>query len=265
MELFRAPEDSSSARRLPTFLVIGAQRAGTTSLYNYLTAHPGIAAAATKEVHFFDVHYSKGPAWYEAQFPSRGEAQITGEASPYYLFHPLAAARAAAFLPDAKLIVLLRNPVDRALSHHQHETRRGKETLPLAQALALEESRLRGEAERIATEPGYRSTAHQWHSYRARGCYMDQIENWLRSFRSEQLLVLLSEQFYADPSTALRQVTEFIGAEPLAARSAGDFEQFNKAEYGEMPPEVREELVRFYRPHNCRLAEFLGHDPGWDP
>jgi hypothetical protein len=188
-------------------LIIGAQRAGTTSLYNYLTAHPEIAPAATKEVHFFDVHYSKGPAWYEAQFAGRAESQITGEASPYYLFHPLAAVRAAALLPEAKLIVLLRNPVDRALSQHQHETRRGKETLSLEQALAVEDSRLAGEAERIVREPGYRSTAHQWYSYRARGCYMDQIENWLRCFRREQLLILLSEQFYADPSTELRRVT----------------------------------------------------------
>ena len=192
------------SRLKPSFIIIGAQRAGTTSLYSYLTEHPLIAPAAMKEVHYFDVHFAKGDDWYWQQFSAPGkESEITGEASPYYIFHPLAPERIARLLPQVKLITLLRNPVDRALSHHQHETRRGKETLPFAEALAAEEDRLRGEADRIRRELGYRSTAHQWHSYRSRGCYMDQIEQWLPHFPREQFLFLLSERFYADPSAAL--------------------------------------------------------------
>jgi hypothetical protein len=256
-----------NSRLKPSFLIIGAQRAGTTSLYSYLTAHPQIAPAARKEVHFFDVHYPKGEQWYWEQFPTCDGGgfgpQITGEASPYYLFHPLAAERAAALLPDARLIVLLRNPIDRALSHHQHETRRGMETLSFADALSAEESRLRGEAERIRREPGYRSTAHQWHSYRSRGCYRDQLEQWLRFFKREQMLVLISEEFYADPARSLRQVTDFLVLPPLPPLPADAYEKHNLASYGSMNPALGGELADFYAPHNARLAEFLGRDLGW--
>lgn len=258
--------DSSQPVRLkPSFIIIGAQRAGTTSLYSYLVEHPLIVPAAMKEVHYFDVHYAKGDEWYSQQFGTAPQpGAITGEASPYYLFHPLAPERIARLLPDVKLIALLRNPIDRALSHHQHETRRGKETLPFAEALAAEEDRLQGEADRIRHEPGYRSTAHQWHSYRSRGCYMDQIAQWLPHFPREQFLFLLSERFYADPSAALRQVTDFLALPPLPPQPAGKFEKHNLASYGEMAPEVREELATSYRPHNERLAEFLGENPGWE-
>jgi hypothetical protein len=254
------------ARLKPTFLILGAQRAGTTSLYSYLTAHPQIAAAARKEVHFFDIHYGKGEAWYWEQFPlwEAGDTQtITGEASPYYLFHPLAPERAAAAVPHAKLIVLLRNPVDRALSHHQHETRRGMETLSFAEALAAEQTRLAGEAERICRESGYRSTAHQWHSYRSRGCYLEQLEHWLRFFPRQQLLILQSESFYADPAQSLRSVTDFLELPPVPPQTPKDYEKHNLASYDAMPAQVRAELTAFYAPHNARLARFLGYDPGW--
>lgn len=261
-------EVNTSTRLRPSFLIIGAQRSGTTSLYRYLTEHPSIAPAAKKEVHFFDVHYEEGLGWYEAQFPSaeavNGEGVISGEASPYYLFHPLAASRAAATLPEVKLIAILRNPVDRALSHHQHETRRGKEILPIEAALDSEVGRLRGEEDRLLHERGYRSHTHQWHSYRARGCYMDQIEVWLEKFRREQLLVLISEDFYADPSRALQEVTNFLGLPALPKREPTDFEKFNHADYSQMPAKVRAQLVEFFRPHNRRLAAFLGRNPGWD-
>jgi hypothetical protein len=258
-------ESSQPARLKPSFIIIGAQRAGTTSLYSYLAEHPLIAPAALKEVHFFDVHFAKGTGWYWGQFPASPAAgAITGEASPYYLFHPLAPQRIAELLPEVKLITLLRNPIDRALSHHQHESRRGKETLPFGEALAAEPARLRGEAERIVREPGYRSTAHQWHSYRSRGCYMDQLEQWLPHFPRENFLTLLSERFYADPSTALRQVTDFLGLPSLPPQQAASFEKHNLASYEEMDPTLRQQLGEFYRPHNARLAEFLGEDPGWD-
>src|SRR5437868_6286833 len=111
-------------RLVPDFIIIGAQKGGTTSLYNYLITHPGIAPIYVKEPHFFDTSFSKGLVWYRSHFPTRLEkyyAQhfhkldfITGEASPYYLFHPLAPERVAKTLPHVKLILVLRNPVDRA-------------------------------------------------------------------------------------------------------------------------------------------------------
>ncbi len=252
---------------LPSFLIIGAQRAGTTSLYNYLLDHPQIAPAALKEVHFFDVHFAKGTGWYRDQFRALeehpDEKAITGEASPYYIFHPLAPYRIAELLPNVKIIVLLRNPVDRAISHYHHEVRCGNETLSLAEALAAEEGRLKGEAERIRREPGYRSITHQRHSYRARGCYMDQLETWAKLFPRENILPLLSERFYEAPAIALQQVTDFLGLAPMPERKES-FPIHNLASYPELEKEMRDELAAFYKPHNERLAAFLGESPGWD-
>ena len=131
-------------RLLPDFLISGAQRGGTTSLYNYLQAHPCFELPTTKELHFFDRKFHRGLAWYRAHFPTylekcfaqriQGRAFLTGEATPNYLFHPLVSRRVAEVLPRVKLIVLLRNPVDRAFSHYHHILDLGYEHLPFAEA-----------------------------------------------------------------------------------------------------------------------------------
>lgn len=144
------------AGKLPDFLIIGAQRCGTISFYRLLCQHPLVEGAARKEVHYFDLHFQKGEEWYRSFFPeAEREDRVTGESSPYYIFHPLSAERAARLVPGARLIVLLRNPVDRAYSHYQHGLRRGYETLPtFEQALEAEPGRLAGEREKIlAGEP----------------------------------------------------------------------------------------------------------------
>src|SRR5229473_3108964 len=163
-KLYRAT--TNPLRLLPDFVIIGTQRGGTTSLYNYLAEHPSIGAASIKEVHFFDTsHYKQGLAWYRAHFPPfvqkyytqhvQKQAFITGEASPYYLFHPFAARRMANSLPHVKLIVMLRNPVDRAYSHFYHELEGGHETLPKGTVLDIEERRLlRGYSGRLQTNAG---------------------------------------------------------------------------------------------------------------
>jgi Sulfotransferase domain len=130
---------TARARSLPGFLIIGAQKAGTTALYAYLRWHPAVLGPSWKEVSFFDRHYSRGEAWYRGQFPNAlrlqlverrsGARPIVGEASPSYLFHPLAPERVAALLPGARLVALVRNPVERAFSHYQHEVALGREPL----------------------------------------------------------------------------------------------------------------------------------------
>src|SRR2546423_13513556 len=117
-------------RIIPDFLIIGGQKCGTTSLYYYLIEHPNIAPAVRKQMHFFDNRFKKGFGWYKSNFPTifskwyktflHKQKFVSGEATPYYLFHPLAASRVHQFLPDVKLIVLLRNPVNRAYSHYNH-------------------------------------------------------------------------------------------------------------------------------------------------
>ncbi len=157
---FRAT--TNPMRLMPDFIIIGAMRGGTTSLYSYLTEHPNIGPAYMKEVHFFDVYFHKGLPWYRAQFPStvqkyyteRVQKQnfITGEASPYYLFHPHAPRRIARLLPHVKLIVQLRNPVSRAYSHYYHEVNGGHEKLSFAEAIDREEDRIGKETEKLARD-----------------------------------------------------------------------------------------------------------------
>ena len=150
---YRARVLTAPARALPDFVILGAQKAGTTSLYAYLCAHPDVRAAARKEVHYFDLNYARGATWYRSMFPLAaglarerrgGRRVLVGEASPYYLFYPLAAERAGAVVPSAQLIVLLRDPVERAWSHYRHEVKAGREPLEFEAALAAEPTRLAG-------------------------------------------------------------------------------------------------------------------------
>lgn len=250
-------------RALPDFVIIGAQRCGTTSLYNYVADHPGVASAFMKETHFFDLHFSKGLGWYRAHFPlaSHRPRQIIGEATPYYLYYPHAARRVRAAMPGAKLIVLLRNPIDRAYSHYNHEVSMGAESLSFEDALAREESVLPAETARVVADEGYRSYAHFHYSYLARGIYADQLEPWTSLFPREELLVIRSEDFYADPATVVGQVFGFLG---LPAWASGVYKKYNLAHYVDMNPATRERLAAFYRPHNLRLYKNLGKDFGWD-
>ena len=103
-------------RRLPDFLIIGAQKCGTSSMFAYLNQHPQMKLPDVKEIHFFDLNYSNGLDWYTSHFPpaSLSHRMVTGEASPYYLFHPHVPERVRLHCPDVKLVVMLRNPVDRA-------------------------------------------------------------------------------------------------------------------------------------------------------
>ncbi len=260
---------------MPDFMIIGTQRGGTTSLYNYLLAHPQIAAATKKEVHFFDRHFQHGIPWYRAQFPSliqgdMGETigrqgVITGEASPYYLFHPHAPARAALVVPKTKLIVLLRNPVDRAYSHYYHNIKRRYETLSFEEALAQEETRTRDEGQRLAADPHYFSYNHKHYTYLARGMYADQLQRWMNSFPQEQFFILKSEDFYATPDRKLKEIFLFLGLPDVACVQQQEYKQLNSSTYSQakMEPEMRKRLLTYFEPYNERLSTLLGRDFGW--
>ena len=263
-------------RPLPDFLVIGAQRSGTSSLYKYLEQHPCVLSSLRKETEYLSARWSRGEAWYRAHFPSRArrwaEARRRGfdvlafEASPNYLFHPLAPERAAVLVPDAKLVVLLRNPVDRAFSHHQHEVRAGRETLPFVEALEQEADRLAGEEERMRAEPGYRSLPWERHSYQARGRYAEQLERWLAAFPSAQLLVLRSEDLYSDPAATYAELLSFLGLpdwQPPAFRNHS-YSGAAPEPAEDFPPSVRRRLEDAFAVPNRRLSSLLGRDFGWE-
>jgi hypothetical protein len=253
---------NASRRPLPGFVILGAQKAGTTSLHEYLCEHPLASSATVKEVHYFDLAYGRGPGWYRAHFQvPRRAGEIAGEASPYYLFHPLVPARVARDLPGARLIVLLRNPIERAYSHHNHERALGFEKLGFAEAIAREPERLRGEEERLASERGYRSFAHQHHSYLARGRYASQLERWFEHVDRGRVLVLGAEELFERPAETLALAQCFLGLEPLLPE---DLSPRNARSYAPLEDDLRRRLWEELKPHNERLYELLGRDFGWD-
>jgi hypothetical protein len=262
---------SARMRTLPDFVIIGGQRCGTTSLYNYLMEHPLVLPAFMKETHFFDTHYHRGINWYRAFFPlaihkkqSQQPGQqgfLTGESSPYYLFYPHAPSRLLQTIPQARLIALLRNPVERAYSHYHHEVNMGIEKLSFEDALQREEKELPAEAEKVWQDGNYRSFAYQNYSYLARGIYQEQLERWTKLFSRERLLVLKSEDLYDDPGGTLRKVAEFLDLPPWQLST---YKPYNLARYAPLDASTKERLMAYFEPHNQRLYEFLGVDLGWE-
>ncbi len=262
---------TSRSRLLPDYIIIGTQRAGTTSLYKYLVKHPAVAHALTKELRFFDLFYDKGIGWYRSRFPSaryrsrvertKGHRLLVGESSPDYMFHPHAPRRMAELLPDVKLILLLRNPVDRAFSHYWHQAKRGFETLSFEEAIEQEPERLRGELDRMLGDERYVSFERHHHSYLERGIYVDQLRRWTDRYPQDRFLIERSEDFFADPSVVLRRVQEFL---ELPHWDLAEYEKFNAFTSGSMSTTLRKDLLAYFRPHNERLYEFLGRDLRWD-
>lgn len=254
--------------KLPDFIIIGAQKGGTTNLYDMLTRHPCVAPALVKEIHFFDDNFAKGMAWYEASFPrcpldggNDSKHLITGEASPSYLFHPYAARRIFTVTPAVKIIALLRNPVNRAYSHYHHEVRLGFEKLPFAEAIQMESKRLSGEKEKLLADETYASANYMHFSYLARGIYVDQIRAWRSVFPEGQILILKSEDFFRDAAAVVRQVWAFLG---LPDWEPEMLETSNAFPYPKMEDEMKKSLLAYFEPHNQRLYEFSGVDFGWN-
>jgi hypothetical protein len=250
---------TARVRPLPDFLVVGAQKGGTTALWEYLRRHPGIAGPSWKEVSFFDRHWARGPAWYRGNFPLR-RGRLVGEASPSYLFHPLAPARARALVPEARLVAILRDPVDRAYSHYQHEVDFGREPLSFEEAIEQEEARLAGEVERLLADARYFSRAWWDHTYLARGRYAEQLERWYDVFPREQLLVLANEELAERPAETYGRVLAFLGAPPYELDA---YPRVFDRDYAPIRPETRDRLAAHFAEPNRRLYELLGRDLGW--
>jgi hypothetical protein len=248
-------------RALPSFLVLGAQRAGTSSMYSYLTSHPAVERATRKEVHYFDFEHERGLDWYRSHFPLRarlahlerrlGHPVVTGEASPYYLFDPAVPTRVRASLPEARFIVLLRDPVERAISHYRHAVEDGREQLPLEAALDAEPSRM-------AAGP-----VPRWaFSYVSRGLYAEQLERWFAAFPRHRFLIRFSEDLFSSPADAVGSALEFLGLPP--SPSAASYAPTNGARAAvEVAPPVRKELAARFAEPNARLADLLSCRLPW--
>ncbi len=245
---------TAHSRQLPGVVIIGAQRGGTTSLYRYLTDHPDIGPSLRKEVHFFDRYYEKGPEWYLAHFPLRGDWPLVVEASPSYLFAPAVPRRIHTALPGARYIAMLRNPVDRAYSQYQLMVRRGIESLPFAEALAAEQVRLPG--------PDNPMTLPWRHfSYTKRGLYAEQLQRWLAVVPRERLFVIRSEDFYADPAAILERTLDWLGLPSVIPDS---LKPYHLAEYPDLDAATRRRLAGYFAPHNQMLYGLIGRDLEWE-
>jgi hypothetical protein len=273
---------TSPFRLLPNFLIIGVQKGGTTSLYRYLEEHPSVAGAFAKEVHFFDNHtrdhkYGKGMNWYRSHFVydayrlyhrlAYQQDLITGEGSPDYIFDVHAPKRIATNLPNVKIIILLRDPVDRAYSHYLHNVRAewdpDRERLSFEDAIAAEAERLDGEYEKLVEKENYFSYNYMHYSYLKRGLYADQIKIWFKLFPQEQILIIKSEDFFSNSDITFQQVLNFL---QLPYWKLGKFQLFNtRAEKSiGLNPNTKEKLKQYFYPHNIQLNELLMRNFEWD-
>lgn len=262
---------SAGMRSLPDFLIIGAQKCGTTSLYAQLCEHPKIGSAFEKEVRYFNNHYEKGLNWYKAHFPLRVTKRLvgwkdgiglkSGEGEPSYLPNPVVPQRVFDLIPNVRLIVMLRNPVDRAYSHFQHRSRRGREPLSFEQVVAADKERLRNGWSNLPTADNKR-LGNLHYSYLPRGIYVDQIRSWMSIFPREQFLIIRAEDFFSDAQTIYDDVLDFLR---LPGHRLRQTRRRNVGSYTDkMSDEVRMELVNYFRPHNSRLYEYLDRDFLWD-
>jgi hypothetical protein len=268
---------------LPTFLIIGAPKAGTTSLAAYLDAHPEIFIAPEKEVHFFNEHYDRGVEWYQSRFEGAEGCRAVGEATPMYMYRDVALERMTALLPDAKLIAVLRNPIDRAYSHYWW-MRALTERLSFADAV-------RGE---IA---GERNS-----EYVTGGRYLDRLLKVCSHYPRTSLHVVIIEQMNASLEASYAAICRFIGVDgSIAPASLGNvlnpsytlrFPRLRRAmvrtrawkrlpgdiadridrwnripfKYPPMDAAIRAELEAYYAEPNAALAAWLGRDlPEWAP
>lgn len=263
-------ELTSSLRLEPDFLIIGAQRSGTTSLFKTLIQHPLVARPfLRKGVHYFDKRFDHGASWYRGHFPLAAPARLrrygrgdprTGESSPYYMFHPLAAARIARELPEVRLLVLLRDPVERAYSAHSHELARGFETESFERAIELEPGRLDGERDRMLSDPGYESMHWQHNAYLTRGHYVDQLEHLESVLSRDRLLVLDSLTFFTEPAATFDQVCHFLELPPVEGIR---FERHNARSRSGMDAALRSQLEDHFLPYDERLGQWWGREPSW--
>jgi len=252
----------------PTFFIIGAQKSGTTSLYRYIKRYAAnFSPPLRKEIHYYDYLYYKGSSWYRAHYPYRNrdnETYKTGEASPYYIFHPLAPGRIKKDYPNARFVVLLRNPIDRAYSHYQFQIANNlgpNEPLSFKEAIKVEEERLDGEIAKLKKSDTYRGEKYQYFSYLARGRYAEQLRRWFACFDREQFRIVPSGTFFQDTKQELDDIFEFLGLEWI--NQPFSFDIHNTTDYQEMESETREWLRQYFEPFNRELFELIGREFNW--
>ena len=266
---------TASLREVPDFVILGGQRCGTSSMYKYLGRHPQVAPSLRKETEYFTIDYDKGEAWYRAHFPMRvrrtmaqvrGRRLVTFEATPDYLFDPRAPGRLANMLPEAKLVIMLRDPVERAFSHYHHNVRLGLEDLSFRDAIAAESARIAPDIQAMRHNPLDRLVKYRRYSYLSRGNYGEQIARWFDLFERDRFLFILAEDFFKQPEDALHALEAFVGVDTW---SPPDFVNYSYtgsdiADNPELPPDLRRELERHFASSHSDIESLTGISVSWD-
>ncbi|NJO71288.1 MAG: tetratricopeptide repeat protein [Oscillatoriales cyanobacterium RM1_1_9] len=200
----------------PDFIILGTQKGGTTSLYYYLAQHPQIMPSLIKEIEFWGSKFNRGLPWYLSHFPPtpQGQKILTGEATPSYFDTSVVPNRLLNCFPKIKLIVLLRNPVERAISHYYQWVDLNWELQPLDLAVDTAIEQLQN----LNSPIGSQVLSQVWNqpdNYVARGMYVEFLKKWFSIFPGEQILILKSEDFYQNPAVTLQQVYKFLELPPV--------------------------------------------------
>jgi hypothetical protein len=240
-------------------------------LFRVLSEHPDLVRPTmSKGIGYFDVNYGKGRRWYRAHFPvaalarwRSGNRPQTFECSGYYSVHPLAPGRIAQDLPEARVVLMVRNPVDRAYSAHRHEFSRGFEDVPFEQALELEPSRIAGEVERMVADPGYESYEHRHHAYLTRSRYAEQVQRFVDALGRDRVYIVDADRFFADPQQELAALFAWLGLRPWPVSHV---DAWNARPGRPLDAPLQERLMRYFEEPDRQLAELMGCLPSWrDP
>lgn len=259
----------------PDFLVLGAQRCGTSSLYKYLGRHPRIAPSLRKEVGYFTSFYGRGVSWYLAHFPlaaraslmqRAGREMVSFEATPDYLLHPLAPARVQALLPDARFVVVLRDPVERAFSHYLHMQRLGFESRSFEEAINEEPTTVAADLARVYLDPGHNPKAFHRYSYGARSHYVEQLERWMGHFPRDRFIVVDSTELYAEPERTYWEILRFLALPRWSPKEFSNHSYGGRAAPARavMDARMREQLGQRFAEANRGLAELVGREFPWN-
>ena len=257
-------------RVYPDFIIIGSQKCGTTSLYDYICQHSNVYPAITKQIHYFDFNYNMNNRWYRAFFPSifkkffikniLKKPFLTGEASPDYIDHPYAPIRISKDLPQTKLIAIFRDPVERAYSNYQHNVRDKNENFSFEDALKNEKNRIEKEKTELQNNEFYYSEIFRQFRYVERGIYVDQISEWLKFFSKDQILIISTEELQNIPSKVLEHVFSFLD---LSYQHIDTSKKLNVGNYSKMKNETRNYLENFFDSYNKRLYKLINMDFEW--
>lgn len=263
-------ESTAFMRLMPDFFITGSSRTGKTTLLNYLTQHPQIFRSYMIETSYFDLNYNLGIRWYKSNFPTRMQLHYSkfmtndefhiGES--VHIHSPFVPERIHEIISNPKIVILLRNPIDRAYSYYQKSVEIGKEQFSFEEALQKEEERFQQDQKTLDISPVYYENFRQWYLYKTTGIYINFLKNWVKFFPKKNMLFLKTEDLFSNPSLTVNHVLSFLNLKHLKNLKIQNHS--NKQNIASIKPATREELAEYFKPNNLELYQYIGKNLGWE-